>query len=158
MQASSLVLAACLHSCCECNCNKGNLKSLISKNTVYFYTKHCAQRGSGHLQTIARTLSSDPQVPSPGAWLSLSAQSPERSMLAAQHMMLKVTSCPWIWDLKLLLPPQNPYFSLYLSPNGFCKNISTPWNFSRNLWLSCVTGVKMDSAFASFFCVWAVKL
>lgn len=66
-QASSLVLAACLHSCCECNCNKGNLKSLISKNTVYFYTKHCAQRGSGHLQTIARTLSSDPQVPSPGA-------------------------------------------------------------------------------------------
>lgn len=85
MQVSSLVLAACLHSCCECNGDKGNLKSLTSKNIAYFYTDHCGQRGSGHLQTIARILSSDPQVPSPGAWLSISAQSSDKSMLAAQH-------------------------------------------------------------------------
>lgn len=55
-QASSLVLTARLHSRCECHCNKGNLKSLTSKNISYFYTAHFGERGSGHLQTIARIL------------------------------------------------------------------------------------------------------
>lgn len=127
-QASSLVLAACLHSCCKCNCNKRNLKSLTSNNNILLLHRSFWAEGFWSLlQTIARISFSDPQG-SAQPWCLTVPVCPElRQKHPGSSAQVKK---PWwlkshpvhesgTWNCFYLC--KIFYFSLYPSPSGFWK-------------------------------------
>ena len=118
-------------SCCESNCNKGNMKSITSKKNVL--------RRSFHPERFLVTLANRQQHPV----LRPSRQRAAPTLICGctfrawaegswwlstdeEIIMMNVTASLWIWDLKFAFTFTTAKCRpLYRSPNDFWKNNSS---------------------------------
>lgn len=96
-----------LQSCCESNCNKGNMKSITSKNNVLLLRRSFRPEGflvtlANHWQHLVLRPSRQRSAPALvcGCTCRARAEASRRLSTDEETITMKVTSSLLIWDLK----------------------------------------------------------